>query len=90
VEKTYGLPALSDADKQHILEKAQEWDTNDISYVVYRLIQQKNAGNAQAKNVELVSTSRSGGPNSENSETPPEHYSTVAQAWEAALAEEGN
>ncbi|KKK75390.1 hypothetical protein LCGC14_2874180, partial [marine sediment metagenome] len=90
VEKEYNLPALSNADKQHILEKAQEWETNDISYVVYRLIQTKNAGNAKAKNVELVSSSRSSGPNSETVETPVEYYSTVSQAWESALAEEGN
>jgi len=90
VEKEYNLPALSNADKQHILEKAQEWETNDISYVVYRLIQTKNAGNAKAKNVELVSSSRSSGPNSETAETPVEYYSTVSQAWESALAEEGN
>ncbi len=90
IEEEYNLPALSDADKQHILEKAQEWKTNDIGYVVYRLIQAKNAGNAKAKNVELVSSSSSSGPNSETVETPIEYYSTVSQAWEAALAEEGN
>jgi len=89
IEKDYNLPALSNADKQHILEKAQEWETNDISYVVYRLIQAKNAGNAKAKNVELVSSSKSSGPQSETIETPIEYYSTVSQAWESALAEEG-
>ena len=89
VEKEYNLPALSNADKQHILEKAQEWETNDIGYVVYRLIQAKNATNARAKNVELVSSSNSSGPNSETIETPVEYFSTVAQAWESALAEEG-
>ncbi len=90
IEKEYNLAALTDADKQHILEKAQEWETTDIQYVVYRLIQLKNAANAQTKNVELVSSSRSSGPQNETIETPVEYYSTVAQAWEAALVEDGN
>jgi hypothetical protein len=90
VEKEFNLPALSDADKQHILEKSQEWETTDIRYVVYRLIQARNAGDAKAKNVELVSSSRSSVPSNETIETPVEYYSTVAQAWESALAEEGN
>jgi len=90
IEKEYSLPTLSNPDKQHILEKAQEWETNDLSYVVYRLMQLKNAANAQTKNVELVSSSSSSGPSNETAETPVEYYSTVSQAWEASLAEEGN
>jgi len=90
VEQEYNLPSLSNPDKQFILEKAQEWGSTDIPYVVYRLIQQKNAKGNEIKNVELVSSSQSSGPGNSPVETPVEYYSTVAQAWEASLAEEGN
>ncbi|KKL25030.1 hypothetical protein LCGC14_2409410, partial [marine sediment metagenome] len=90
IEKEYDIPALTNDDKQIVLTKAQEWKTTDLSYVVYRLLQQQQKATAVQKNVELVSTSQ--GRRSGTEDTIPEerHYATVADAWAASVAEEDN
>lgn len=88
LEQEYSLPALTDEDKQFILEKAKEWDTSDLNYVVYRLLQQKEKLADTQKNVDLVSTTsgrRSG--NTEDFVPEAKVYATVKDAWEASLAE---
>jgi hypothetical protein len=82
---------LTDEDKQIVLEKSQEMQTTDLRYVVYNLLQLRQQREAQQKNLELVSTvagRRSG--DVEDFTPQVEYYSTVADAWQAALAEEGN
>jgi hypothetical protein len=92
IEREYDLPRpLTLDDKQLILEKAQAWNTTDLGYVVYRLLQQKQHVDAQQRNVELVSTAQGRRSGAQEDYTPQvEYYSTVADAWKAALAEEGN
>ncbi len=91
VEREFDLPSLTDADKQVILTKAQEWGSTDLNYVVYRLLQQQDKAKAVQKNVELVSSSKGRRSADEDDfEAEPKTYATVAEAWEASLAEEGN
>ena len=91
IEKEFQLPSLSNEDKQTVLLKAQEWETTDLRYVVYRLLQQKQKETDTQKNVELVSTTQGRRSGTEEDFIPEEKsYATVADAWAASLAEEGN
>jgi len=85
------LEPFSSADKQVILENANAMGSADIGYVVYRLLQQKAAQDGATKNAELTSTSKSNRSGSDqDTDIEPVVYNTVAEAWAASLAEEGN
>jgi hypothetical protein len=89
IEREYNLPPLTNEDKQRVLEKAQEWETNDLSYVVYRLLQQQQKLTDAQKNVDLVSTTSSRRSGTQEDYVPEDKvYATVKEAWEASLAEE--
>jgi hypothetical protein len=89
IEEEYNLPPLTNEDKQRVLEKAQEWETNDLSYVVYRLLQQQQKLTDAQKNVDLVSTTQSRRSGTQKDYVPEDKvYATVQEAWEASLAEE--
>ena len=90
IEQEFNLPTLSNEDKQTVLTKAQEWETTDLNYVVYRLLQQKQKMTDTQKNVELVSTTQGRRSGTEEDYVPEDKvYATVADAWAASLAEEG-
>ena len=91
IEQEYDIPTLTNEDKQIVLTKAQEWETTDLSYVVYRLLQQKKQATDVARNVELVSTTQGRRSGTEEDTVPADRvYATVAEAWEQSLAEEKN
>ena len=89
VEKEYNLPPLTNEDKQLILEKSREWDTTDLGYVVFRLLQQQQKVTDARKNVDLVSTTQGRRSGPAEDYVPEETvYTTVKEAWEASLAEQ--
>jgi hypothetical protein len=91
IEKDFNIPTLTNEDKQIVLTKAQEWETTDLSYVVYRLLQQQQKATAVQKNVELVSTTQGRRSGTQEDFIPEDrHYATVADAWAASIAEEEN
>jgi hypothetical protein len=89
IEKDFNIPNFTNEDKQLVLEKAQEWETTDLPYVVYRLLQQQQKLTNTQKNVDLTSTSQSRRSGIHEDYVPEEKvYATVKEAWEASLAEE--
>ncbi len=89
VAMEYNLPTFTNEDKQRVLEHAQKWDTNDLSYVVYRLLQQQEKLVDAQKNVDQVSSvkgRRSG--NTEDYVPEKKVFASVKEAWEDSLAKD--
>src|SRR5690606_3531789 len=90
IERAYDIQ-LTTADKRAVLERAQSEGTTNLLMVVGAMLQERQRKLAAQQNLELTSTVQGRRSGVQEDFTPqPQYYSTVSEAWNASLAEEGD
>ncbi len=90
IERAYDIQ-LTTADKRAVLERAQSEGTTNLHMVVGAMLQERQRKLAAQQNLELTSTVQGRRSGVQEDFTPqPQYYSTVSEAWNASLAEEGD
>jgi hypothetical protein len=87
IEGQYGVK-LAQSDKEAVLLKAQELNSEDLEYAFYKLWEQKKSLDAERENAAANSTA--GGRNSDSSDNVPEPkvFATFRSAMEDSLRED--
>lgn len=91
IEKDWDIPPLTLEDKEYVLNKAVEWQSNDIEAVFAKLMHLRDKENKERENAQANSTATGygGGAAVAPAPTQSKRYTSFREAMNETFAEEG-